>query len=185
MARLSFCLSECSSRTETWSDLPKGGAREGLICILEGSVNMVECVLTTRRTADVLMVSRQDFPHLGVVKITGHNKRSLLSITASSSSRAWFVSACGGIYTAVITADVNSLGIYKVGIWSWGAPGPENSPKKWSPHLSTTDCSPCSRHLLPCSSPSLLSGRGCEWRPPREQWWSPGSRGRATSPWKP
>ena len=53
------------------------GVREGLICIPDGSVNMVDCVLTTRRTADVLMVSRQDFPQLNVVKITGHYKGSL------------------------------------------------------------------------------------------------------------
>ena len=46
-----------------WS--PNGRARAGLICIPERSVNMVKSVPTTRRTADVLIVSQQE------------NKRSL------------------------------------------------------------------------------------------------------------
>lgn len=33
-------------------------------------VNMVECVLTTHTAADVLVISQQDFPQVGVVKVS-------------------------------------------------------------------------------------------------------------------
>ncbi|KAI3354593.1 hypothetical protein L3Q82_019099 [Scortum barcoo] len=42
---------------------------------------MIECVLATRGTADVLVVSRQDFPQVGAVKVSGYNKRSLLAVS--------------------------------------------------------------------------------------------------------
>ena len=49
-------------------------------------------VSTSRRKADVLAVSQQDFPQVGYIKIPGHNESSLglrgliLSITPYSSS---------------------------------------------------------------------------------------------------
>eukprot|EP00064_Thunnus_orientalis_P015486 superscaffoldBa00002875_g15539 len=58
------------SRIDTWSDLLDGGTGEDFVCFLVRSVNTVKHGCTTCHTADVLVIVRQDFPHIGTVKVS-------------------------------------------------------------------------------------------------------------------
>ncbi len=104
------------SRTEEWSDLPKGLVGEGLVCVPEGGVTVVECAISTRVDGDVLKVFWSYFSEVGFIKVPCDNKSCiwvrgfLLTYIPVSSLSAWSVLAWGGDITAVIMIAVNSLG---------------------------------------------------------------------------
>ena len=57
--------------------LTDGRAGEGLIAVLKLRVTMVKSLITTGGKVDVLVIFRQNLPHVSLVEVTNNNRGCL------------------------------------------------------------------------------------------------------------